>query len=83
MIARTVRNASNAHTAPVVITATRARIAGTANGVADVTTYGTTKTAKTKIAPATKPMTITKTKTKSVLNNKHSRPHRAAFKRRN
>ena len=67
----------NAHTAPVVITATSARIADTANGVADVTTYGTTKTAKTKIAPAMKPMTMTKTK--SVLNNKHSRQHKAAF----
>ena len=69
MIARTAVCATNAHTAPVVTTATRARIADTANGVADVTTYGTTKTAKTKAAPAMKPMTITKTNAKSVLNN--------------
>ena len=54
MIARTAVCATNAHTAPVVTTMTSARIADTANGVADVTTYGTTKTM---------------TKTKSVLNN--------------
>ena len=69
MIARTAVCATNAHTAPVVTTMTSARIADTANGVADVTTYGTTKTAKTKIAPAMKPMTKTMTLTKPLLNN--------------
>ena len=69
MIARTAVCATNAHTAPVVTTMTSARIADTANGVADVTTYGTTKTAKTKAAPAMKPMTKTMTLTKPLLNN--------------